>query len=133
MGSNGPGPAGEGSSKRTDPSRSPWHSIPGPLSWVGPRQGRRATWVGASADQTYLKVDESLINSVSLNQSTIMANKTSIRKYIKWKLNLSSKKKVTAIIDKCGITKTLRYGRPMHKNCGLAISCTHFTPICVQQ
>ncbi|XP_073976386.1 MYC binding protein highwire isoform X3 [Rhodnius prolixus] len=78
MGSNGPGPAGEGSSKRTDPSRSPWHSIPGPLSWVGPRQGRRATWVGASADQTYLKVDESLINSVSLNQSTIMANKTSI-------------------------------------------------------
>ncbi|XP_024084698.1 E3 ubiquitin-protein ligase MYCBP2 isoform X3 [Cimex lectularius] len=69
---------GEGTSKRIDFGRSPWHSIPGSVSWVGPRQGRRATWVGASADQTYLKVDESLINSVSLSHSTIMANRTCI-------------------------------------------------------
>ncbi|KAL1131016.1 hypothetical protein AAG570_012254, partial [Ranatra chinensis] len=58
--------------------RSPWHSIPGLVSWVGPRQGRRATWVGASADQTYLRVDESLINALSLAHSTIMANKNCI-------------------------------------------------------
>lgn len=48
------------------------------VTWAGPRSGRRATWAGASGDQTYLRVDESLINSSSLSHSTIVANKTSI-------------------------------------------------------
>ncbi|KAF6200669.1 hypothetical protein GE061_005112 [Apolygus lucorum] len=70
--------SGEGTSKRQESGRTPWHSIPGLVGWVGPRQGRRAIWVGASAEQTYLKVGESLINSVSLSQSTIMANRSCI-------------------------------------------------------
>ncbi|KAJ9574765.1 hypothetical protein L9F63_008079, partial [Diploptera punctata] len=56
----------------------PWYAYPGAVPNIGPRHGRRATWVGASGDQTYLKIDESLINSLSLMRSTVMANKTSI-------------------------------------------------------
>jgi E3 ubiquitin-protein ligase MYCBP2 len=58
----------------------PWYAYPGPVPNIGPRYGRRATWVGASGDQTYLRIDESLINSLSLMKSTVMANKGSISK-----------------------------------------------------
>jgi hypothetical protein len=58
----------------------PWYAYPGPVPNIGPRHGRRATWVGASGDQTYLKIDESLINYLSLTRSTVMANKSSISK-----------------------------------------------------
>lgn len=58
--------------------RTPWYSTPGPVPQVGPRHGRRATWVGASGEQTYLKLDESLINSISLTHSSLMANKNCI-------------------------------------------------------
>ncbi|XP_046604041.1 E3 ubiquitin-protein ligase MYCBP2 isoform X2 [Neodiprion virginianus] len=54
----------------------PWHSFPNIVPNIGPRWGRRATWVGASGDQTYIKIDE--INSISLTRSTVMANKNSI-------------------------------------------------------
>lgn len=60
----------------------PWYAYPGPVPNIGPRHGRRATWVGASGDQTYLKIDESLINSLSLTRSTVMANKSSIGKFL---------------------------------------------------
>nr|CAD7200761.1 unnamed protein product [Timema douglasi] len=56
----------------------PWYSYPGVVPNIGPRYGRRATWVGASGDQTFLKIDESLINSLSLTRSTVMANKNCI-------------------------------------------------------
>ncbi|XP_054276655.1 E3 ubiquitin-protein ligase MYCBP2-like [Macrosteles quadrilineatus] len=52
-----------------------WHCTPTSVPGVGPRHGRRATWVGASADQTFLRIDESLINPFTLKQSTVMANK----------------------------------------------------------
>ncbi|CAH1132864.1 unnamed protein product [Ceutorhynchus assimilis] len=65
---------GQSSSKYNNP-RTPWYSIPGAIPNVGPRHGRRATWVGASGDQTFLKLDESLINSVSIAKSTVTANK----------------------------------------------------------
>ncbi|KAH1008686.1 hypothetical protein HUJ05_009221, partial [Dendroctonus ponderosae] len=63
------------SSSRYANPRTPWYSIAGAIPNVGPRQGRRATWVGASGDQTFLKLDESLINSVSLSKSIVTANK----------------------------------------------------------
>ncbi|KAJ8933506.1 hypothetical protein NQ318_002559, partial [Aromia moschata] len=69
---------GQSSSSRYSNPRTPWYSIPGPIPNIGSRHGRRATWVGASGDQTFLKVDESLINSVSITKSTITANKHSI-------------------------------------------------------
>ncbi|KAK0177732.1 hypothetical protein PV328_001750 [Microctonus aethiopoides] len=54
----------------------PWHSFPNVVPNIGPRWGRRATWIGAAGDQTYIKVDE--INSISLTKSTVMANKNCI-------------------------------------------------------
>ncbi|XP_014287849.1 E3 ubiquitin-protein ligase MYCBP2 isoform X3 [Halyomorpha halys] len=71
---------GEGSCKSREGSSrgGAWQSVPGLVAWAGPRSGRRATWCGASGDQTFLRVDESLINSSSLSHSTIIANKTSI-------------------------------------------------------
>lgn len=71
---------GQSGSSRYNP-RSPWYSVPVAIPNIGPRHGRRATWVGASADQTFLKIDESLINSVSLAKSTVIANKNSISMY----------------------------------------------------
>ncbi|XP_014476553.1 PREDICTED: E3 ubiquitin-protein ligase MYCBP2 isoform X5 [Dinoponera quadriceps] len=60
---------------RADRSQ-PWHSFPNVVPNIGPRWGRRATWIGAAGDQTYLKIDE--INSISLTRSTVMANKNCI-------------------------------------------------------
>uniref|UniRef100_T1JCF5 RCR-type E3 ubiquitin transferase n=1 Tax=Strigamia maritima TaxID=126957 RepID=T1JCF5_STRMM len=57
---------------------SPWFSVPGLIPNIGPKHGRRATWVGASGDQTYLKLDESLINGHTLARSSIVANKACI-------------------------------------------------------
>ncbi|XP_076623337.1 MYC binding protein highwire isoform X2 [Colletes latitarsis] len=62
-------------SRRSDRSQ-PWHSFPNIVPNIGPRWGRRATWVGATGDQTYVKIDE--INSISLTRSTVMANKNCI-------------------------------------------------------
>ncbi|XP_011315230.1 E3 ubiquitin-protein ligase MYCBP2 isoform X2 [Fopius arisanus] len=62
-------------SHRSDRSQ-PWHSFPNVVPNIGPRWGRRATWIGAAGDQTYVKVDE--INSISLNKSTVLANKSCI-------------------------------------------------------
>ncbi|XP_074033015.1 MYC binding protein highwire isoform X2 [Leptinotarsa decemlineata] len=69
---------GNSSSSRYSNPRTPWYSIPGLIPNIGPRHGRRATWVGASGDQTFLKLDESLINSISISKSTVTANKHSI-------------------------------------------------------
>ncbi|CAG9838821.1 unnamed protein product [Diabrotica balteata] len=69
---------GNSSSSRFSNPRTPWYSFPGLIPNIGPRHGRRATWVGASGDQTFLKLDESLINSVSIAKSTVTANKCSI-------------------------------------------------------
>ena len=47
---------------------------------TGAKHGRRATWIGGSGDQTYIRIDESLINAHSLNRSTIVANHSAIGK-----------------------------------------------------
>ncbi|KAK9703659.1 PHR domain [Popillia japonica] len=67
---------GQSNSTRYQNPRCPWYSIPGPITNIGPRHGRRATWVGASGDQTFIKIDESLINTVSLAKSTVTANRS---------------------------------------------------------
>ncbi|XP_012285925.1 E3 ubiquitin-protein ligase MYCBP2 [Orussus abietinus] len=63
------------SSRRSERSQ-PWHSFPNVVPNIGPRWGRRATWIGAAGDQTYVKIDE--INSICLTRSTVMANKNCI-------------------------------------------------------
>ncbi|XP_035719406.1 E3 ubiquitin-protein ligase MYCBP2-like isoform X2 [Vespa mandarinia] len=63
------------SSRRAEKAQ-PWQSFPSIVPNIGSRWGRRATWIGAAGDQTYIKVDE--INSISLTRSTVMANKNCI-------------------------------------------------------
>ncbi|XP_063987126.1 E3 ubiquitin-protein ligase MYCBP2 isoform X2 [Diachasmimorpha longicaudata] len=72
---NGQNEANSVVSRRSERSQ-PWHSFPNIVPNIGARWGRRATWVGAAGDQTYIKVDE--INSISLNKSTVLANKSCI-------------------------------------------------------
>ncbi|XP_076446720.1 E3 ubiquitin-protein ligase MYCBP2-like isoform X7 [Babylonia areolata] len=55
-----------------------WHCVPGPVPGVGARFGRRATWVGASADQTFMRIDESLINALTLQKANIFASQSCI-------------------------------------------------------
>ncbi|KAL4230611.1 E3 ubiquitin-protein ligase mycbp2 [Mactra antiquata] len=55
-----------------------WYAVPSPVPGVGARYGRRATWVGASGDQTYMRIDESLINAHILSSSKVFANQTTI-------------------------------------------------------
>ena len=53
---------------------STWHSVPGFVTKVGPKQGKRASWIGASGDQTFFKLDESLINEKQFQNSTVIAS-----------------------------------------------------------
>lgn len=73
-------PGQSSSSKYTSP-RTPWYSIPTQVPNIGPRHGRRATWVGASGDQTFIKIDESLINALSISKSTVTANRNSLGEF----------------------------------------------------
>ncbi|XP_044762914.1 E3 ubiquitin-protein ligase MYCBP2 [Coccinella septempunctata] len=69
---------GQSSSSKYISPRSPWYSIPTQVPNIGPRHGRRATWVGASGDQTFIKIDESLINALSISKSAVTATKSSL-------------------------------------------------------
>ena len=44
------------------------------VCFPGAKHGRRAAWIGASGDQTFLRIDELLINAHTLSKSTIIAN-----------------------------------------------------------
>ena len=64
----------------TEPGLSPaerelWFAVPGPVPGLGSLHGRTVTWVGASAEQTILKLDESLINAQNLVGATLCSNK----------------------------------------------------------
>ncbi|XP_076245488.1 MYC binding protein highwire [Calliopsis andreniformis] len=63
-------------SRLSDRTHHLWYGCPNLVPNIGPRWGRRATWIGATGDQTYVKIDE--INSISLTRSTVMANKNCI-------------------------------------------------------
>ena len=52
-----------------------WYAFPGDIPGLGAAHGKTVTWIGASADQTILKLDESLINAQNLVGATICANK----------------------------------------------------------
>ena len=52
-----------------------WYALPGSIQGLGSAQGKSVTWIGASADQTIMKLDESLINAQNLVGATICSNK----------------------------------------------------------
>lgn len=51
-----------------------WNALPVALANIGPANGRRATWIDASGDYTFVKLDESLINPLTLSSARVMAN-----------------------------------------------------------
>jgi E3 ubiquitin-protein ligase MYCBP2 len=55
-------------------ARELWYAIPGPMPNIGSKFGRCATWIGASGEQTFLKIDESLINATNLTCASVAAN-----------------------------------------------------------
>ncbi|XP_023291814.2 E3 ubiquitin-protein ligase highwire [Lucilia cuprina] len=55
-----------------------WHCTPGVVFGIGPSFGKKATWIGASGDQTFIKVDESLITTQMLPKMNVAANKKTI-------------------------------------------------------
>ncbi|XP_072434052.1 E3 ubiquitin-protein ligase MYCBP2 isoform X16 [Chiloscyllium punctatum] len=55
-----------------------WNTRPSPMPNIGSKYGRKATWLGASGDQTFLRIDEALINSHVLSTSEIFASRSII-------------------------------------------------------
>lgn len=47
---------------------------------VGAKYGRRVTWVGATGDSTFIRLEASLISQKILKKSTVTANLSSISK-----------------------------------------------------
>ncbi|XP_077200061.1 E3 ubiquitin-protein ligase MYCBP2 isoform X16 [Paroedura picta] len=52
-----------------------WNAKTAPMPNIGSKYGRKATWIGASGDQTFLRIDEALINSHVLATSEIFASR----------------------------------------------------------
>ncbi|XP_074845195.1 E3 ubiquitin-protein ligase MYCBP2 isoform X7 [Carettochelys insculpta] len=52
-----------------------WNAKPASMPNIGSKYGRKATWIGASGDQTFLRIDEALINSHVLATSEIFASR----------------------------------------------------------
>lgn len=50
------------------------------FSGIGPNFGKKATWIGASSDETYIKIDESLITGSMLSKVNIVADENTICK-----------------------------------------------------
>ncbi|CRK91253.1 CLUMA_CG004933, isoform A [Clunio marinus] len=55
-----------------------WNCIPAPVSGIGPNYRKKACWISASGDQTFMKIDESLVNASSLAKISVAANSNTI-------------------------------------------------------
>lgn len=55
-----------------------WNCIPAPITAIGPNYRKKACWISASGDQTFIKIDESLVNASSLAKISVAANKDTI-------------------------------------------------------
>ncbi|XP_055587703.1 E3 ubiquitin-protein ligase highwire isoform X4 [Uranotaenia lowii] len=55
-----------------------WNCSPGSVTGIGPSTGKKASWIGASGDQTFIKVDESLVNASMLSKFSVVADKNTI-------------------------------------------------------
>lgn len=55
-----------------------WNCIPAPVNGVGPCYRKKACWISASGDQTFIKIDESLVNANSLSKISVAANKKTV-------------------------------------------------------
>ena len=64
----------KGSNAASPASVELWYAMPGAIPNIGPQFGRVATWIGGSSDQTFVKIDENLINAASMSTTSVMAN-----------------------------------------------------------
>lgn len=55
-----------------------WNCSPGAVFGLGPCYGKKVTWIGANGDQTFIKIDESLITAQMLPKMHVVANKKTI-------------------------------------------------------
>lgn len=55
-----------------------WNCNPAPITGIGPNFRKKACWISASGDQTFIKIDESLVNASSLAKISVAANKNTI-------------------------------------------------------
>ncbi|XP_062536745.1 E3 ubiquitin-protein ligase highwire-like [Armigeres subalbatus] len=55
-----------------------WNCSPGAVTGIGPSTGKKASWIGASGDQTFIKIDESLVNASMLSKFNVVADKNTI-------------------------------------------------------
>lgn len=55
-----------------------WNCIPAPITGIGSNYSKKACWTSASGDQTFIKIDESLVNASSLTKISVAANKNTI-------------------------------------------------------
>lgn len=55
-----------------------WNCIPAQITGIGPNYRKKVCWVSASGDQTFIKIDESIVNTESLANISVAANKNTI-------------------------------------------------------
>ena len=51
-----------------------WHLLPQRIKGIGEDTNRRATWIGASGNQTFLRLDELLLKANSLQRCQVFAS-----------------------------------------------------------
>ena len=57
-----------------------WFAKMNAIQNVGAKFGRRVTWIGATGDSTFVRLEASLISQKILKKSTVTANSSSISK-----------------------------------------------------
>lgn len=55
-----------------------WNCIPDQITGIGPGYRKKACWISASGDQTFIKIDESLLDASSLAKISIAANRNTV-------------------------------------------------------
>lgn len=55
-----------------------WNCIPSAITGIGPTFRKKACWISASGDQTFIKIDETLVNANSLAKISVAADKNTI-------------------------------------------------------
>ena len=61
-----------GRQKRDEDDNDTWHMVPGPVMGFGDH--RKAMWVGARGNQTFIAVDESLVSETWIGSCRVFSN-----------------------------------------------------------
>ena len=67
-----------GRQKQDEDDNDTWHMVPGPVAGFGDH--RKAMWVGARGNQTFIAVDESLVSETWISGCKVFSNSQMIGK-----------------------------------------------------